>query len=547
MAFEPIDIYLWQEQVFNYRIAKGYLTFKQLANFEVFSGEYQREIEQEHEEKIIQYLKNEKYRYLPDIVIVVRDKRLNLLPIEQVGKLLDDKTIEINQKNVYLHSLQDIQGFAEELDDFDIDEKNLDEVSQKMQEAFNLLQSMEIEKGTDIENIDISKLISPLKIMLRLSIKHREGLQKFKIVDGNHRLSAIKRLLESEESGFGDEIIGVTFILSNEDNIKNELAFFYYLNSKSKPLLPKDYLSKTLKEFQDSKELKSIDWWLYVFKESNDKILGIFKDYQDKLEKDIIAKACDYLAKKIENEELLNNFFAFLRDSVKQDNFKEVLESFSNHNQLAEFICIAFLLYEKMQNDENIELGKEIKYFCEWLLEDAKLKKFQDFENLFLVYQNTYIPKSFKIFIAMEFKGNDDVDKAIRGAIKEVSRNLGDEKLLEPLRMDKHTKGTTYKIIDEIFNQIDERGLVIADITGKNPNVYLEVGYTLALCRAKGIDNQLILLLKDNGDGQVKEEVGFDLQGYKWIPYKNTEELREELETELKEYYRIKYIPKFPK
>lgn len=490
MAFEPIDIYLWQEQVFNYRIAKGYLTFKQLANFEVFSGEYQREIEQEHEEKIIQYLKNEKYRYLPDIVIVVRDKKLQFVEWRKSGNIFINQSLGIR-------------------------------ISQR-KDCLAKLQVWETSKKDEM-------------------------LQKFKIVDGNHRLSAIKRLLESEESGFGDEIIGVTFILSNEDNIKNELAFFYYLNSKSKPLLPKDYLSKTLKEFQDSKELKSIDWWLYVFKESNDKILGIFKDYQDKLEKDIIAKACDYLAKKIENEELLNNFFAFLRDSVKQDNFKEVLESFSNHNQLAEFICIAFLLYEKMQNDENIELGKEIKYFCEWLLEDAKLKKFQDFENLFLVYQNTYIPKSFKIFIAMEFKGNDDVDKAIRGAIKEVSRNLGDEKLLEPLRMDKHTKGTTYKIIDEIFNQIDERGLVIADITGKNPNVYLEVGYTLALCRAKGIDNQLILLLKDNGDGQVKEEVGFDLQGYKWIPYKNTEELREELETELKEYYRIKYIPKFPK
>lgn len=46
---------------------------------------------------------------------------------------------------------------------------------------------------------------------------------------------------------------------------------------------------------------------------------------------------------------------------------------------------------------------------------------------------------------------------------------------------------------------------------------------------------------------EVKEKVSFDLQGYKWIPYKNTEELREKLEVELKEYYKTKYIPKFPK
>ncbi|WP_300795946.1 DNA sulfur modification protein DndB [Helicobacter sp. UBA3407] len=490
MAFELIDIYLWQKQVFNYRIAKGYLTFKQLANFEVFSGEYQREIEQEHEEKIIQYLKNEKYRYLPDIVIVVRDKELQFVEWRKSGNIFINQSLGIR-------------------------------ISQRKDRL--------------------------AKLQVRETSKKDEMLQKFKIVDGNHRLSAIKKLLESEESSFGNEIIGVTFILSNEDNIKNELAFFYYLNSKSKPLLPKDYLSKTLQEFQDSKELKSIDWWLYVFRECNDKILDIFKDYRDKLEKDIIAKACDYLAKKIKNEELLNNFFAFLRDSVKQDKFTEILKNFYCHSQLAEFICIVFFLYEKMKEGKAIELENEIKYFCEWLLEDAKLEKFQDFENLFLVYQNTYIPKSFKIFIAMEFKDNDDVDKAIRGAIKEVSRNLGDEKLLEPLRIDKHIKGTTYQIIDEIFNQIDEKGLVIADITGKNPNVYLEVGYTLALCRAKGIDNQLILLLKDNKEVEVKEKVSFDLQGYKWIPYKNTEELREKLEVELKEYYKTKYIPKFPK
>lgn len=94
-----------------------------------------------------------------------------------------------------------------------------------------------------------------------------------------------------------------------ESSIKDELALFYYLNSKSKPLLPKDYLSNTIKEFKNSKELKVIDWWLYVFRESNDKILGIFGNYKDKLEKDTIARACDYLAKNIENDEQLNEFF----------------------------------------------------------------------------------------------------------------------------------------------------------------------------------------------------------------------------------------------
>lgn len=57
MAFKAIDVYLWQKQIFNYHIAKGYLTFNQLANFDIFSEEYQRSINHEHEDKILEYLK----------------------------------------------------------------------------------------------------------------------------------------------------------------------------------------------------------------------------------------------------------------------------------------------------------------------------------------------------------------------------------------------------------------------------------------------------------------------------------------------------------
>lgn len=328
--------------------------------------------------------------------------------------------------------------------------------------------------------------------------------------------------------------MGVTFILTDDNSIKDELALFYYLNSKSKPLLPKDYLSKTIVEFEKADELKNIDWWLYIFRESNDKLLDILKDYREGLEKDVIAKVCSYLAKNIQNEDGLNNFFAFLRDVVEKGNLKGILEHFDELKQLAELICIIFFLYNENKN--------EIKYFCEWLLEDAKLEKFQDFENLFKVYVNTYIPKSFKIFIAMEFENNDENLKAIETAIQEIN----DEKFannpplhIDHLRIDKLNKGTTFKIIDEILRQIEHRGLMIADISRKNANVYFEVGYMMALCRAKGIDNQIILLINENN-----KEVGFDLSGYQQVRYKDEGDLKERLKNQLDEYYKTKYIEK---
>ncbi|EAJ0880059.1 hypothetical protein CLB97_08685 [Campylobacter upsaliensis] len=472
MAFKAIDVYLWQKQIFNYHIAKGYLTFNQLANFDIFSDEYQRDINQEHEDKILEYIKKDYYRYLPDIVIVIRD---NDLRFDRTRILLDKKDLRISRLKSY-----------------------------------NLM---------------------------RLQIKTKEGYKRCKIVDGNHRLSAIKKLLENSENASGENYIGVTFILTDDNSIKDELALFYYLNSKSKPLLPKDYLSKTIVEFEKAGELKNIDWWLYVFRESNDKLLDILKDYREGLEKDVIAKACSYLAKNIQNEDGLNNFFAFLRDVVEKGNLKGILERFDELEQLAELICITFFLY-----NENSKPGNEIKYFCEWLLEDAKLEKFQDFENLFKVYVNTYIPKSFKIFIAMEFKDNDHILNAIETAIQEVN----DEKFannsplhIDHLRIDKLNKGATFKIIDEILGQIEHRGLMIADISKKNANVYFEVGYMMALCRAKGIDNQIILLVDKSN-----KEVGFDLSGYQQVRYKDEDDLKKKLKNQLKEYYKTKYIEK---
>ncbi|EFM2943360.1 hypothetical protein HHZ75_001655, partial [Campylobacter upsaliensis] len=295
MAFETIDVYLWQKQIFNYHIAKGYLTFNQLANFDIFSDEYQRDINQEHEDKILEYIKKDYYRYLPDIVIVIRD---NDLRFDRTRILLDKKDLRISRLKSY-----------------------------------NLM---------------------------RLQIKTKEGYKQCKIVDGNHRLSAIKKLLEKSENTPGENYIGVTFILTDDNSIKDELALFYYLNSKSKPLLPKDYLSKTIVEFEKADELKDIDWWLYVFRESNDKLLDILKEYKGKLEKDVIAKSCSYLAKNIQNEDGLNNFFAFLRGVVEKGNLKGILERFDELEQLAELICITFFLYNESKNYKNSEPENEI-------------------------------------------------------------------------------------------------------------------------------------------------------------------------------------------
>lgn len=65
------------------------------------------------------------------------------------------------------------------------------------------------------------------------------------------------------------------------------------------------------------------------------------------------------------------------------------------------------------------------------------------------------------------------------------------------------------RILDRIFNQIAKADIVIADMTGKNPNVFYEVGY------AHAIGKTTILLTQNS------EDIPFDLKHFPHIIYNN--------------------------
>src|SRR5438034_5697892 len=74
-------------------------------------------------------------------------------------------------------------------------------------------------------------------------------------------------------------------------------------------------------------------------------------------------------------------------------------------------------------------------------------------------------------------------------------------------------------ILERIYNQIAKADLLIADMSGRNPNVFYEVGYAHALGR------RVILLT------QKTEDIPFDLKHYPHIVYGGKiTELKQELE-----------------
>ena len=85
-------------------------------------------------------------------------------------------------------------------------------------------------------------------------------------------------------------------------------------------------------------------------------------------------------------------------------------------------------------------------------------------------------------------------------------------------------------IIDDIATLIDRARVVICDCTGKNPNVFYEMGISHALGR------ETIIITQNEAD------MPFDIHHLRYIPYENNETGLSKLQEEIKE--RLKEIVK---
>lgn len=79
----------------------------------------------------------------------------------------------------------------------------------------------------------------------------------------------------------------------------------------------------------------------------------------------------------------------------------------------------------------------------------------------------------------------------------------------------------TGDVIEWVKNRIATASLVVADLSGANPNVYLEIGY------AWGCSRPTVLLVKD------ATHLKFDVKGQRCLVYKRIKDLEESLRSEL--------------
>jgi len=115
-----------------------------------------------------------------------------------------------------------------------------------------------------------------------------------------------------------------------------------------------------------------------------------------------------------------------------------------------------------------------------------------------------------RVFVAMPYA--EEFENVYEYGIYPAVRRCG----LICERVDK--EAFTGDILKRIKERIESADLMIADLTGARPNVYLEVGY------AWGRETRVILVIRD---GQIPE---FDAQGQRCIYYTRYRHLADELE-----------------
>ena len=180
-------------------------------------------------------------------------------------------------------------------------------------------------------------------------------------------------------------------------------------------------------------------------------------------------------------------------------------------------------------------------YFCLTDAKDKRLKPFTqwvkgnhlaamratDAHALIDIFERVHTAKARTVFVSMQFGPETDfVFDTITKAVDAINKECRPKIKVRPLRIDKHNTGHSYTITDAILTAIEESGLLIADLSQGNKNVYHEVGYMMGLNRGKGqAQANFILVARDRPEDKLEMKMGFNLKGISQIRFKESIDL----------------------
>ena len=382
--------------------------------------------------------------------------------------------------------------------------------------------------------------------MVRISLPDELSSPPFRRIDGNHRLEAMA-LIGKEKA---DYVIPVCIILLKADFFEGntnvevdtaivEMNIFHKINAKAKPLTEIEQYRGFLK-LTSAGDLRKFGEEFFITKEflnNHSKLpLGNLSEYF-KEKDDTVLYCAKFLIDR--NINVTSDKLADVLTELNKTYFSEICELKQCANR---FSLVPYVYYSFSEENPLVK----IKAYTTWFINN-KLYDLKDFDpaSIIEVFNKIFEKRRKQIFVAMPFDDNlNFVFKAIFDTVSEINREEGLD-LPEPVRIDKQITGFSYDIVEEILAQIESAGLLIADLTSQNANVYYEAGFAQGLIRAKLGNSVEILYLISNPDepDMPFAEAKFDVNHYKIIPYKNNAnalgQLEKNLKNELKAFYEI--------
>lgn len=173
------------------------------------------------------------------------------------------------------------------------------------------------------------------------------------------------------------------------------------------------------------------------------------------------------------------------------------------------------------------------------LSEDASL-------NLITMFNQIHQAKKNDIFISMQFGDSQSeliYEKVCRSIDKFNEKHKSIYLRLRPIRIDR-VIGVSESIQENIKKAIQSSGLIIADLSSANINVYQEIGYAMGLAESHNMAPNIILLYKENTEHNkdnkdIDKFVGFNLRNLSQLRFSNYDQLVNGLVERLEKYYEV--------
>ncbi|MDO7854668.1 hypothetical protein [Hymenobacter convexus] len=199
-------------------------------------------------------------------------------------------------------------------------------------------------------------------------------------------------------------------------------------------------------------------------------------------------------------------------------------------------LIAAFVRYAFEQNDFLLNR------FREWALNNHldELPSIKASDAV-AIFERIRHARSRTIFVSMPFDGSCDAHfKMIQQVVAEINAEHGIQHrdlLIKPVRVDQLTHGKTQKISDVIFREIQQAGMLIADLTYKNANVYHEVGYLMGLAQQNTQPTPNLLFICNTYGTKGPQDIGFNLRDFSVITFRDTIDLAPELGRHIRACY----------